>query len=37
MWLVSIKTPFTIWPPAFGKLRQEDNEFQAVQGYIDPS
>lgn len=46
MWFVSIKIPVEIWPPvrelmpvipAFGKLRQEDMEFQAIQGCIDPS
>lgn len=46
MWFVSIKIPVEIWLPmwelmpvipAFGKLRQEDMEFQAIRGCTDPS
>lgn len=46
MWFISIKIPLEIWPPvwelipaipAFGKLRQEDKDSQAIQGCIDPS
>lgn len=46
MWLSPSKLPLKsghqVWEfipiiPAFGKRRQEDYEFQAVQGYINPS